>query len=112
MVREIEEGGVSKYTPGPWRVSDGDDLWVAGPISTDNVICDIVPRDADSYTEEDEANAALIAAAPDLLEACKRALSGAWLHATSGHSDAVAVHDELRAAIARATGASERSETV
>lgn len=60
---------MAEHTPGPWRVSDGDELWVTGPNLNDNVICDLQPRDADCYTEEDEANARLIAAAPDLLTA-------------------------------------------
>jgi hypothetical protein len=56
------------HTPGPWEVGETDGLWITGPDREEPVICDLVPRDADCYTEEDEANARLIAAAPDLLE--------------------------------------------
>ena len=40
----------------------------------------------------------------ELLAALRRALPAAWLVATSGNPDAVAIHDEVRAAIAKAEG--------
>lgn len=62
----------SKHTPGPWTIG-GDDgaIWIQSPVSSDNVICDLVGRDADCLAVEDEANARLIAAAPELLAALK-----------------------------------------
>lgn len=55
----------SKHTAGPWHVfkdeiNDGDGLTVARVVR-------FVPL----YREQSDANARLIAAAPDLLEACK-----------------------------------------
>lgn len=38
----------------------------------------------------------------ELLEACRRALPACWVLATSGSPDAVAIHNEVRTAIANA----------
>jgi hypothetical protein len=65
-----------KHTPGPWEARFEDGVWVQPPNPSDPIICDLLPRDADSYTLEDEANAYLIAAAPDLMAACELAYSG------------------------------------
>lgn len=62
----------TEHTPGPWRILDH------------SILCDNVnaygnfhiasfDRCDERLTEEDHANARLIAAAPDLLEACERA---------------------------------------
>ena len=94
--------GVSKHTPGKWIVWDGplyegggadlcigvgDDKWLANidhrqgrctQILEDGHFadeCDICTIDSGKITEEQRANAYLIAAAPDLLEACKAALA-------------------------------------
>lgn len=82
-----------KHTPGPWVI---DPCWdILGNTDDGNgMVCqittDAVPR------AEAEANARLIAAAPDLLEACRQAL-GCDLDPNT-----IAL---IRAAIARATGA-------
>ena len=65
---------VTKHTPGPWKCrimpypEENDKHWI------DDVsrmpICEV--RD---YGKEGEANAYLIAAAPDLLEVCKRVIA-------------------------------------
>jgi hypothetical protein len=67
-----------KHTPGPWSPYEGDKVFVT---STDEPICDIrgfgwLTR---KYGEQkaieiQKANAALIAAAPDLLQACISAM--------------------------------------
>jgi hypothetical protein len=63
---------VSAHTPGPWVAElDESPLFVKPSSMSYPVICDMVPRDADCFTQEDEANARLIAAAPDLLEALR-----------------------------------------
>jgi hypothetical protein len=70
-------GKEMKHTAAPWTADNaGDGLWVTGADTMAPVICDLVPRDADVYTEEDEANAFLIAAAPDLLAAAEKVLAG------------------------------------
>ena len=62
-----------KHTPGPWTVEPSMDLWGHYIIQE---AYDQTEDSEDSF-EIDEANAKLIAAAPDLLEACQWAL--AWL---------------------------------
>lgn len=104
----------AKHTPGPWTAEDttegntreiqrfhdcelGFQIWAKQRIAfteRQNVGADV-----------EAANARLIAAAPELLAACKRAEASAWLVATSGNADAVAIHEELRTAIAKAEGA-------
>jgi hypothetical protein len=91
---------VSQHTPGPWATGEADGrLRVTGPDREANVVCDIAPRAGDvdaDYTEEDAANAELIAAAPELLAACK-----AGLHSLRalGAGD---IFEQMRAAIAKA----------
>jgi hypothetical protein len=107
-----------KHTPGPWDVNDelGSEIWVTGPDRTAPVICDIVPRDPDEYLAEDEANAALIAAAPELL-AVARMVTAASMGETRpsrGESfigwqrgdgaDADTIRKAARAAISKALG--------
>jgi hypothetical protein len=61
---------MSKHTPGPWQVGDElEGLWVYTDPNQ-NVICDVVGRnDPHIMTDEDYANAHLIAAAPEMLDA-------------------------------------------
>lgn len=96
----------SGHTPGPWRAGLGDDQ---SPRHGEfelaclehHVFGTGIYAPGDYYSEnyaEHEANARLIAAAPDLLAACKRALEdeGALVGATR--------RGEIRAAIAKAEG--------
>ena len=92
---------MSQHTPGPWAVDGDDALWVnAIGREHEPVICDIVPRDADAFTDEDEANARLMAAAPELLEACRDALLVMSAHACPAPKTIAFIE----AAIAKATG--------
>ncbi len=52
----------SKYTPAPWRLSEENNVWSEGGIR----IANVCPQ---SDGAEKEANARLIAAAPELLAA-------------------------------------------
>jgi hypothetical protein len=93
-VSNSEQGA---FTPGPWRLhSNLTDRICSGPIgpeAIDIADCSAVRRPASSG--ELSANARLIAAAPDLLAACKDCLGnrGDWL-------------DVMGAAIRRAEGQS------
>lgn len=58
----------NKHTPGTWYAKDGQ----VYPTETGKTLA-VIPY-FDKENEEQKANAKLIAAAPDLLEACKMAL--------------------------------------
>lgn len=62
----------STHTPGPWRTYQGDGRWIVATTSSwAYAATGLIPQ-LDAETEE--ANARLIAAAPDLLEACKQVI--------------------------------------
>jgi hypothetical protein len=100
---------MSKHTPGPWIFIEG------GPLEGDTVITtqdrmngDIIPivdMDTDYEGEigiEQEANAKLIAAAPELLAVCQGVLSHPSFKACDcGEPDCATT--VLRAVIAKAT---------
>ena len=70
----MAETRTEQHTPGPWAAdADGDEcFWVTGPNRSEPVICDMVARNEDgSFTAEDDANAELIAAAPQMLSALR-----------------------------------------
>ena len=78
---------MTNHTPGPWFIGDDNNAAcevIAGPVA---ILLDRTPRcpgGGSEYVisrEEMSANARLIAAAPDLLEACERLLDGGWPHA-------------------------------
>lgn len=85
-----------KHTPGPWKkrphftpagnaiVVDSSNIGIAGVFGK-------------SHEQDAEANAALIAAAPELLEACKMILP--YLQSNNGYGA-----DQIEAAIAKAEG--------
>jgi hypothetical protein len=94
---------MSKHTPGPWEIDwyicrEGNkELWRVprsiGPAYVDH------NHWAGNYITVDEANARLIAAAPDLLDALKEAAT------VLGLNGCFEAQNRARAAIAKATGA-------
>lgn len=90
---------MSKHTPGPWiNLGNGDivaqsENYCGGEKDIASVFL--------TSNDEDEANANLIAAAPELLEALKDMLDG-HEDACTGYGEGAA--DKARAAIAKATG--------
>jgi hypothetical protein len=58
------------HTPGPWSTFQDPSLRHSVGTATGR-ICDMWGQDPAFYTEEDAANARLIASAPELLEACE-----------------------------------------
>ncbi len=64
----------SHHTPGPWHVTtrQGSRDWAVVAKNERHEICQMF-HDGSELNETGEANARLIAAAPELLEACKRA---------------------------------------
>lgn len=85
---------ITRYTPGPWLAQYATIYEVAGLTK----IAEMYARCPGDWQAEDTANAALIAAAPALLEACEAALR---------HFDECAIGSDtpeiLHAAIAKAT---------
>jgi hypothetical protein len=107
---------MSGYTPGPWIAKRNSSFWEINPVNRSESgpwsvgdVCASAPDDADGGLQE--ANARLIAAAPDLLEALEAAV-GCGMVPTSSmkdggaarHSIQVRVADMIRAAIAKAKG--------
>lgn len=94
----------SKHTPGPWLVDAIGNVWA----DRDTKICDMreQPKQAECYRKksdaEHEANARLIAAAPELLEALETLSTEEW----RDDDDPVlrAARVKARAAIAKAKG--------
>jgi hypothetical protein len=85
------------HTPGPWGIGDYDDghECVIEASESKRMICECY-EDGEEHTDEDRANARLIAAAPDLLDACKEVLRCAALPELWAAP--------IRAAIAKADG--------
>jgi hypothetical protein len=89
----------TKHTPKPWHHRPVVNEIQAGPL---NVKVAQMPMDGQGRAhDENLANARLIAAAPELLEACKAAL-----HAMRTGNSEVSAIDGLVAAIAKAAGES------
>lgn len=71
---ESESNTVLTHTPGPWRSQGWVPTWAYIPIhdARHNLIASMYPDSGHKYTREQvEANARLVAAAPELLECVK-----------------------------------------
>lgn len=93
---------MSGHTPGPWFITGSMTKYVEaripGRMIQEVAACGPTAAD-DGYGEQQMANARLIAAAPDLLEALSEVVE--WLE----HGDhAGPMHSKARAAIAKARG--------
>ena len=107
---------MSKHTPGPWHVIDGGPHWNCPEIKNFQVRegCksergyDVAWSDAGELVVEhvyEEADARLIAAAPELLEALIEAEKIVSEHYK--HTHELVTHMKICAAIARATGGND-----
>lgn len=90
-----------QHTPGPWTISGEEHANVI--CGAHFVVADVFPEASDMTTgagthEEAEANARLIAAAPELLAVCLALQERGAVIATTG------LGDQLTAAIAKAQG--------
>ena len=92
---------MSKHTPGPWHVSE---LNAAGNFDPYSIFIEpniaVIERKVVGQDQNDMADARLIAAAPDLLEAAEHILA-ILDHPT--RSVSILDADKLRAAITKAT---------
>ena len=100
-----------KHTPGPWitRAGETNDKYgrtlgvVVDESNNDGVskaVCYVSPES--DITDEDVANAKLIAAAPELLEALKELQ--AYANKTIGNHGPIAMWSKVREAIAKTEG--------
>jgi hypothetical protein len=99
---------MSKHTPGPWKVKAGTNAVLAGrkQICSHVNAASALPVNMLEDQEIAQANARLIAAAPDLLEAMQ-ALFGAdmvYCMMGDGKDDQIEAIAKARAAIFKATG--------
>ncbi len=65
----------TKYTPGPWWSDEAKEVIYIAADGEPEVACVAAQVDEDSVNDTDRANAHLLAAAPDLLAACEKALA-------------------------------------
>lgn len=105
----------AKHTPGPWewtndiRTGDGRKTWsLIGKHGYGVLSCDGEANSPQDLGGDGESNAHLIVAAPDLLEASEAVVSilDAVRHTVGLGKNQIARIDKLRAAIAKAKGAS------
>ena len=89
----------SKHTPGPWRLSPADDTVVIDATGSEVAAIDGDYNQPEAWPLM-EANARLIAAAPDMLAALEAIMGERW--SPGGRSEHVS--DLARAAIAKARG--------
>lgn len=99
---------MSGHTPGPWVLTVRTDDFAGSRVyRLDSVTCLAVWRRANA-TKKDDANAALISAAPDLLEVLKAVLQALGRQPGVDGYYSEPVHreevDAARAAIAKAEG--------
>lgn len=65
----------TKFTPGPWKVDESDDFGydIINPRATFGI--EYIAKEICQGADDGKADAHLIAAAPDLLAACMKAIS-------------------------------------
>ena len=101
---------MSKHTPGPWFITGNMTLYVEARIEGGLIqeVASVGPTQADDgYGCQQRANANLIAAAPDLLEALEAIClmqARNYGDATQTHLDFPELAAKARAAIAKAKG--------
>ena len=99
---------MSKHTPGPWvvvgRLTKYVEARLVGRLIQEVAACGPTMAD-EGYGQQQEANARLIAAAPDLLEALQD-VDALWMHHSVAHGDGKIgpLHEKVIAAIAKAAG--------
>lgn len=96
-----------KHTPGPWLVRQPGGTVVITPSGDGRTFSEVARTVSGSLNSERHANARLIAAAPDLLEALTEALDSERRRRDAGETYVVSVITQMEAAIAKATTAAE-----
>lgn len=97
-----------KFTPGPWFITGSQTKYIEARIGGGMLqeIAAVGPTAADGgHGEQQEANAALIAAAPELLQALEGLLDADRAYEYGGYTESeLAAINQARAAIAKARG--------
>lgn len=99
----------TEHTAGPWHLEwnadDHSGIFIHAGHNT--YVASVYPADEElGFTDENEANARLIAAAPELLEACYQALDHIGSEQEGDEEAEARVFAFLEAAIAKARGQS------
>lgn len=99
-----------RHTPGPWEVDDcgnicGGGAALAAVYGAEDFPC-LPEEDYDAVNVECAANARLMAAAPDLLAACEKALEFWHSDHPNDTGEAMDAREFIRRAVARAKGES------
>ena len=89
----------AEHTPGPWHIMEGTDWVIVSPEVS--VAAVYTPR---GVREVRQANANLIAAAPDLLEALETAAYVLEHYLDYTQNDMAVMAEDARAALAKARG--------
>ena len=99
---------MARHTEGPWELDDSEKYYRRGAIRRNGMVVAFMNDNWQPITAEERlANARLIAAAPDMLEALRK-VQGYFAPVT--HVGDVQMRDEVRAAIAKATGGQDASQ--
>ena len=97
------------HPPGPWDYTLADETSSGGVYGNEKCVCDIIPKELQVAYDCEEveianANARLIAAAPELLEQCKLFEKCLTYLINSGDSGADLERDKLREVLAKVDG--------
>ncbi len=98
---------MSKHTPGPWLTTESTEHWGRVNVTVQAAFtANEIATAWQGTTDVNRANARLIAAAPDLLEALNQVMSWIdnWSPEFAYEEEWPADRDKARAAIAKATG--------
>ena len=106
---------MSKHTKGPWKLEEFDSGWAIETATGDYYIADVLKsNDANTHETIDAANARLIAAAPELLEALKQLQFEVSINHYSYEDDddknSSVTHRKLNEALKKAMGAIAKAE--
>jgi hypothetical protein len=94
----------TQHTPGPWSLEDRGTKFIVSKPGDGYITREVCRMDSSTMAAfAQEANARLIAAAPDLLEALQ-AIASIDVHSALTEAEADAIHAAASAAIAKATG--------
>ena len=93
---------MTQYTPGSWQVDDSRERFRNTVIHRNGSLIAKIPNVIYPNSVDREANARLIAAAPELLEALQEALNDAETMQEPYRNEAIC--ERMRAAIAKAEG--------